>query len=353
MAYETGTSTGPDDLLDKLRVWLLANGWSVNLWDDDDSMYTAWSGLVGTGKRLHVQKTAGDGTVMYFNLRSVNRGVIFEDYYNDSSIESYGKYRAEVTGLGLNGSTGYDGGNAWDKQPGGTLNDANKSWGVCMTGLSLTAIPAYHFWQDGDTVVICVEYTSGKFQWLSFGCLEKQGVYTGGQFFTGSLSTYVPSQLLFDTGTDYPFISFLSCRESRANGAVYLNCDGTAGWRVSGKEAHWSSGLYNYVRFPSFNPSTNSPTYANWQSLLSFWTTRSPNTFNNIPTFSPLYITCLRADGRYSLLGWPAGIRFVVPRDFDPSAEIVYGSDHWQVFPAHSKADAQGLKVGFALLKNQ
>ena len=133
----------------------------------------------------------GYKSVLLTCLRSTVRGIPWGDRQTSATLYG-GKFRAEVTGLCLYGSTGYDGGLVWDLQPGGTLNGA-LSWGVTMTELSTTAIPAYYFFQDGDTVTVVVEYTAGKYQWFCFGCLEKQGVYTGGQFFSGSLGSYEPT----------------------------------------------------------------------------------------------------------------------------------------------------------------
>jgi len=358
MAYQTGTSTGPDDLLDKLRVWLVANGWTQNGWADDNTTYHTWTGLVGTGKRLHVQKTAADSTVMYFNLRSVNRGVIFEDHNDDSSIESYGKYQAEVTGLAINGSTGYNGSNAWDYQPGSPVGSSSYSWGACMTELSLTAIPAYYFWQDGDTVVVCVEYQSGKFQWLAFGCLDKSGAgaYTGGQFFSGSLCGYYPSEQLLNT-TSYAVYynrTLFFCHNENwyGTGAVYLNIDSAAGWRSIGYQGSSSSALYNREALaPGVRPNDASPSYLNYNTLCSFFWSRAPNHYNALSPFVPLYVVGKRSNGNWSLLGWPKSLRMLNAFYHDPGAEYTLGSDVWMIFPCHAKSDADGGRMGFAVKK--
>lgn len=351
MAYETGTSTGPADLLDKLRLFLVANGWTVNKWDDDDSKYRTWSGLDGDGKRLHVQKTATDSTVMYFNLRSTVRGIPFEDH--QSSTSQYGgKYRAEVTGLCLYGSTGYDGGETWDYQPGGTLNGSN-SWGVVMTELSTTAIPAYYFFQDGDTVIVVVEYTAGKYQWFCFGCLEKQGTYTGGQFFSGSLGSYEPSyQILNTSPTDQTMFMTVNYDSSTdGNGAVYLDVDSVAGWRASGYLGGSGSGTgYRSIILPGLRSNDGSKTGTNTanNSLTGFFHSRSPNHYNGLAPFAPCYVLVKRSNNNFSLLGWPKSIRVINNLNYDPADEITLASDTWMIFPEHSKADADP-NVGFAV----
>ena len=92
MAYETGTATGATDLLDKLRLFAIAQGWTVNRW-------VSWT----SGYELCLQKGSA-----YFNLRSCQNGSLLVNGSTQSS-----KY-----GITLNGSDGYAGGSAWDRQPG-------------------------------------------------------------------------------------------------------------------------------------------------------------------------------------------------------------------------------------------
>ena len=119
MSYETNTSTGPNDLIDKLRIFLLAEGWTVNLF-----------AAIGAGYRLHVQKTASDDTVMYFNFRSAiaETGVtlITEDNVTGAN--------GTVTGLLINGSTGYNVGEIWHHQTGKSIDSNSKSMGMCKIG---------------------------------------------------------------------------------------------------------------------------------------------------------------------------------------------------------------------------
>jgi len=351
MAYETGTATGPDNLLDKLWTWLAANGWSVNSWATDNTTYESWSGLDGSGKRLHIQKTAGDSTVMYFNLRSTVRGIPFEDHYG-SATQQGGKYYGEITGLAINGSTGYSGANTWDKQP-GYMQSTGGSWGAAITELSTTSIPAYYFYQDGDTVVVCVEYQSGKFQWISFGLLEKQGSYTGGQFVAASLNGYRPSYQLLYEGTDMTKFFCLNSEnsgEEYGNGAVYHNADSITAWRASGALGSKTETYAFEMIFPGLTP--NGAVYAprDWNTINSFFISRAPNHYNGLAPMVPIYILGKRTSGNYSLLGWPKSIRMLNCYYYDPAEEYTLGSDVWMVFPGHSKSDADA-RMGFAVKK--
>lgn len=354
MAYQTGTSTGPADLLDKLRLFLIAAGWTVNKWDDCNVTYETWTGLDGTGKRLHIQKTATDGTVMYFNLRSTVRGIPFGDHY-PTSYQYGGKYYSEITGIAINGSTGYNGSLAWDLQPGGTLN-SSLSWGVCMSEISTTAIPAYYFFQDGDTVIVCVEYTAGKYQWLSFGCVEKQGVFTGGQFFSGSLNSYQPSLQILQTPFSSEQTMFLTVNfdsYTYANGALYLDVDSIAAWRASGDVGSTSSGVgFRTLILPGLRSNDTDKVWNNSKntSLATNFNTRSPNFYNALAPFATCYFLVRRSDENLTLLGWPKSIRLINMTNYAPAEEITLSTDTWMVFPEHSKLDNDPT-VGFAIKK--
>jgi hypothetical protein len=356
MSYSTGTSTGPHDLLDKLRLFLIADGWSVNMWADDDSTYeSGWSGINGDGKRLHVQKVPDSGgPTMYFNFKASIRGIIFDDYY-PTGVQVGGKYYSEITGIGLYGSTGYDGGENFDNQPGHPTNGSSQCWGAAITELSTTAIPAYYFFSDSNTVVVCIEYASGKYQWFAFGLLEKEGQYSGGQFFFGSLSSAQASYDLLYNTPNGPGIGFMSHYYTsavwRGHGGVYVVMDSQAGWRASGHEGSETTGLQETLLLPGFPPSEAVDSYAYKNTFNSVFFDRSPNFYNSLAPFVPIYIFGKRSDNNYSLLGIPQSIRMVNPQYYDPAEEVVLGSDTWMIFPQHDKDNDIDARQGFAVKK--
>lgn len=415
MAYETGASTGPDDLLDKLRLFLIAQGWTVNQWADDTFNYQTPTGINGAGKKLHVQKTAADGTVMYFNFRSAIRGAVCSDFNQNSTISNPSRYYGELTGIAMNGSTGYGaniaknitsianwGGSpnlvfiyctnqfqngdsvtiagttdyngtytianasisgftiqhawtssqtgtatgpnrAWCEQPGAHIG-SNGSWAMFIAELSTTAIPAYYFFADGDTVHVVVEYESGKYQFLSFGCLEKQGVYTGGQFFAGSYRSYDVTYNFYRKGS-YSRPMFFACggnNNGYYHGGVYLDVDSSAAWRCADYN--------NNAVFPGAFTAGTTDNYALRAGFNFFFSKRSPNAYNAMAAMVPVYIHGKRSNGNYSLLGWPKSIRMLNVGNYSGGQELTYGSETWKVFPADVLGtDLAG--VGFAFKK--
>lgn len=311
MAYASGTSTGPDDLLSKLKVFLQdEDDWTVNDHSAD-----------GTGYRLHVEKNVSSGEgVMFFNFRSATDE-------NGLGITENNRVHADgkVTGIVINGSTGYNGGQDWHNQPGYSLDSGNDSWGNVISPVSVSAIPSYYFFSENNSVHIVVEITSGLFQFISFGTLEKEGDYTGGQFWSGSFETYSP-YLRYAGSGNYVGRYFSNCAAGDEKGAVYVDADSLASWRIS-----QGSGTPDIV-FPCVGPERANAGYSRYGMCSFFWE-KSPNFYNNIPAFCPIYVFLKRDDDNYSLLGEPAGVRFLNMLNYSPADEIVYGGDTWLVFP--------------------
>ena len=332
MGYQTGTSTGPDDLLDKLRAFLLVEGWTVNDFSVD-----------GTGKRLHVMKSFESGAVGYFNLRSAIAEEIFKDAGGSSTI----------TGIGLNGSTGYDAGEDWDEQPGFSQNRnrSNQAGGVCIVEVSISSIPAYYFFTVGDSVHVAVEVASGELQFMSFGRLVKQGAYTGGFYFTASYPSYNSDYFIATYGPAYfsaPYVqvgSFIC-------GYVYIDADSTANWRMA---ESYAPGTDYEIAFSGINGAIDTnQDHLPLASIASFFQDKSPNFYNNIAAMCPLYTFLYRSDGNYSIIGWPAGVRFLNTTNYSMGQEVTYGSETWKIFRTgniNGVTPEKNIYAGFAFLK--
>lgn len=331
MSYQTGTATGPDDLLDKLRVFLLAEGWSVN----DHS-------VDGGGYRLHVQKTLG-GEASYFNLRSAINENIFGNSSYPSGLDGH------VTGLGINGSTGYSGALAWHAQSGGTvdINYPTKTCGSVLHMMSTSAIPAYYFFTVGNTVNVVVEMTSGKVQSMSFGMIEKQGVFTGGQFFSAPYASSNCYSLYMNATDDYSGskISF-AYKCERPNTFLYFDADDTASWKSN----------YDNYNSSLLCPCPSHQYYADrysFQGLLAMFHVKSPNYYNSISSMAPVYLLGKRSDNNFSLLGWPEGIRYLNTQNYSMGQELTYGTETWKIFEMNGYGyTAKYYRYGgFAFLK--
>jgi hypothetical protein len=343
MSYQTGTSTGPNDLIDKIRAFLESDGWTTNLFT-----------TVGLGYRLHVQKTAADGTVMYFNFRSAiaEHGSTITGDNRDYQPETYNY--GDITGILINGSTGYDVGLSWDMQPDypRSLDDPypdTNSMASCMTAMSTSAIPAYYIFSVDDTVNIVVEVTSGEFQFMSFGLLEKQGVYTGGQFFSASYDSYEPNyERQYIYSTNIPNY-FSANTHGESHGAVYVDADSVASFRRA------AGAQLPEIKFPCVTSGHYSSPTNTQCGFASFFWAKAPNYYNNIAAMCPIYTTLKRSDNKYSLLGWPSGVRFLNVLNYSAGQEVTYGSETWKIFPENSipnyETNVQNRNCGFAFKK--
>ena len=186
MAYETGTWLNPSDGLDKLRVFLLAQGWTVDAFT-----------VEAPGKRLHMHK----GT-FYLNAKSADSSAsnIWPDSGYGNGIQ-----------IGFNVGTGYTSANIWRDQP-GVVKHANGNPIGGAIQLPAGAITSYRFEYDDayKSLVIYVQTQPGVWRWGGFGeSLLKAGAWVGGAWI-GSSSYYYHLASIVGAGhtnavTAYPF----------------------------------------------------------------------------------------------------------------------------------------------------
>jgi hypothetical protein len=162
MAYETGTATSTLDLLEKLRLFAIAQGWTINR-----------NVAAGTGREVCMSK----GT-QYVNFRA----------YSNESITINGTATAGKYGIAINGSDSYSAGATWDRQPGYPLRTTSSGGDQAHATMEVVAnnanFPAYHFFSEANYIHVELEVTTGQFQRLGFGMLDVFAAVTGdGRYF--------------------------------------------------------------------------------------------------------------------------------------------------------------------------
>jgi hypothetical protein len=335
------------NLLEKIKDFLSANGWTVNLWADDTSSYLAHASFDYTGgKRLHVQKTASDATVMYFNFRSVTAGVVVEEHNSGLSVQYNDYYAGELRGIMMNGSTGYNVSNSWDKQPGAPVHTDSDSLGSCVQAIP-TGTNNVYFFQNGDTVSVVIDLGSGYFNHMYFGCLAKAGSYTGGQFWSTSTEGYQPGYSYnYLSGTPFtrdenrasPFMWKLNA--GYVSSAVYYDADSLAGWRFGGSSGAGGGGQ-SYKLHPGAQSPYQDPENIGQALVISnFIYTRQPNAFNGQAVMMPLYMMAKKSNDRWVYLGTPEGVRVINMSSFPNAGEFTISPDTWKVFPAHTRTES-------------
>ena len=320
MAYETGSASSPNDLLDKLRAFLLSNGWSINSF-----------AVIGSGRRLHAARNG-----IFVNFRSYqNENLSGANDVNNESTSGF-------WGIGGNPSDGYSGANLWCQQPGYPNYGGAK--GGYMNQLS-SAIPAYHFftYADIDEVHVVVEFVTGRFQYMGFGLLDRYNTSaSGGRWM--SMPTNTIAQLPSTFGIDYsggggsmvPFrASHYTSTVSTCSSFIRVNIDNHDGWAGEGNGVGTSPspivavGPHHYwfdMEVATVSPYT-------WQTQMF-----------------PYMIGISRSGAAVSPFGEIKHLRELDITNYLPGEEFSLGPDTWKVFPLYQKA-GYSLTRGFAVRK--
>lgn len=329
MAYQTGTATSTSDLLDKLRAFLAANGWTVT-----------WRFQIaqGTWRWLHVTKG----------------GLFFNFWEQLSSINT--SLSPPEHNILCNYATSYNASAEPFAQTG-----ANNSVGA--TGCTPPYL-SYHFHEgtgaSGPYCFGAIEVSSGEFAHFGVGILNKAGAYTGGEFTCGSmwaLTTvdgvgtiqnpisdvnawpFSDSALWSRWGGNLPVGTVVRCPAALSGTHVVANRAAPIGQQLRvGGARDWSTD----------RNITGSPMWLVW---------RQPT----IPAIAAAVLMrchCFveRPSSLFSYIGEPPGIRHVSMEFLNPGDEIVLGPETWKCFPARRKGSGSEIplsgNVGIAYLKN-
>jgi hypothetical protein len=332
MAYETGTASSPNDLLQKLVTFLtgVAVGWTQDISQAD-----------GTGWRAHLHK----GSV-YANLKSTTGAV------NPWAFSPSPGPNASDAALHLYLGTGFNGGANWNAQAGGPLlNGTSTNTGVSMP-LPTGAITAYHFFSDssGDNLVVVVEKTTGIFTNLGWGSsLNKSGAFTGGPYFFGATNGYnFASDSTTAPGAQNgppakgPFM--WGDFNGAANGYVRADVDGFTGkWLGCTNSTNQPSGGYTGKNLTSEvrGGSTPPSDIPNLEGFIE----RAVSTFNSQAHLIPVRLWAARDAGGYSLVGvvpgafWTnatghtSGATISPAPGYSAGTVVPLGADSYTIFP--------------------
>jgi len=279
MAYQTGTSTGADDLLGIIATFAVSQGFV-------QEQFATISG----GKWLTLSYAG-----MYYHFVS-----------GDTNIDRLGADPEKKINAYL--STGYNPGAAWDAQTG--MSDVASDYRRGVTNGMTGPFYAYHLFAGDDEIHCIVEITSTQFAHISFGVMQKQFGGTGGHFVTGTACSS-------NTWLNFPI---------HENSVIYVPMEYN----------------YYYGGIPSANEHDNLDTClrdgATIDNSTSGFMNRSYSTIDGSAALVPIYFHPQRPDGHYSLVGYLSQVRYVNNYGLQDRQEITLGSDTWIVFPMTEKA---------------
>lgn len=282
VVYETGTSTGPADLIaTKLATFAAAQGWTVQ---------SIAGGML--------QFVKGDVRVNFFWDADDINAMMSADY-----------------GAGL----------AWNLQ-------TTRSGITSLSNLGAGPYTAYHFYSGTDSgaeyLHCVVEVSAGRFFHFCMGTLIKFGAYTGGQYFESQYITSNWRQLpytsttatrtIFDGSTDY---STSNAGQIRADiDAKTNNWLATASaWAGNKYTGGGRGGLYMNLLHPI--------QYQKYNSLT--------------PVF-PILIFADRPSSLRSAIGRVPDMRTVSMRNLTPAQTLTIGGVDWHCFPMWTRSEAAG-----------
>jgi hypothetical protein len=323
MAYQTGTATSPNDLLQRLVTWLVTIGWVQDMSQAD-----------GTGWRAHLHK----GSV-YVNLKSTTGAV------NPWAFTPNPLPNATDAGLHVYLGTGFNGGANWNAQAGGPiLNGTSTTTGNSMP-LPTGAISAYYFFSDAaaDNIVVVVEKTTGIFTNLGWGTsLNKSGAWTGGPYLFAATNGYsFASDSTTAAGAQNgpsargPFM-YKEVVSGAASGYVRADVDSFTGkWIGCTDSTSQPSGGYTgrncATEFRGHSTAVPPADIPN----LEYFLERTVSILNSQAHLVPVRIWVPRDAGGYSLLGTLPIVFWTraVGNGYAPGTVLNIGADSYMLFP--------------------
>jgi hypothetical protein len=304
IAYETGTALHANDLLDRLRLFAAANGWTVNRW-------AVRSDAGGSGGwALNLQRGADLHALLYADLDA-------------GGSDNPGQYV---------GGALYP---AWDAAL-GNMAQANRSALIFTNGLGTAQYTGYHFFTSlvGDAPYLhaVVEVISGEFRHFGCGRILRLGAVASGAYVHMSAwnySVWTRSDPLH-ANHGVPWDSRYSVAHS---GSMLLRADSDAvspRYLVAG--ATLTDGLYCGLRGGSPIMPDTLPAQ---QAAASTITGRAP--------LWPITAAARRGGtGLYSPLGQPPHLRWVRLDHLQPKDVITLGIEQWMVFPVIRRQGGAG-----------
>lgn len=313
MAHQNGTANSHVDLLDKLRLFALANGFTVNNFGARPAGATA-------GQALQLTKGSFAGSFL--------------------SLSGAGTAQHPGNFIGGYVHDAYVGGNGTENQ----ANGCPKIYSNALTG----PYQGYDFFTgqgaDGPYLYAAVETAAGFFKHFGMGVLDKFGAFNTGSFVHATVWQYDPTAINDWTSFRHS-VPFDSREVVSSNNGVSLYIRGDSD-TVSPR--WFNPQATPFIRGGFRNTSVGTFVRTPVIGSASLRTGRSP--------LIPCIITGERTGGLYSPLGSPPGMRWVAMDYLDPGGVLTIGTDTWKVFPIIRKYGAAGQpnsdRFGYAYKMN-
>lgn len=311
MAYQTGTASSIEDLMQLLHDFAVANGWTSN-----------------------IMSTTND-------WMAINNGSVYVQFRwdNTNAFACFHSRGFTSTGTAPGNHTGDDGCGTVDAS---APYNASITSGRCVTGIGNGPFTAYHFFTNGTTNHIhCVlEYSPGLFRHWSFGTINKIGTWTGGEYCVAHsvFSTSLTSNVFLwgsNGGT--------SSTDSNRTGSLHIegmpNQSGGMQWQLFSTQASSvGNDRAGNARLTSPGGLIN---YNPWLAAFGYIRASLLNGFLPLIPIPIWWRDTAPAPDQYMLLGFAPDVYLIQMANFNPGDEFTIGATTYKVFPLISKSTTQ------------
>jgi hypothetical protein len=304
MAFETGVSTSPSDLLSKLVTRLTTDGWTI----------------IRTNGSPGAQVSISDG--------SATLGTQFNFVADDTTVSAHIACQPS-TGDGGSGVAFY----AHTGSPNvsgafGTFVQIGQGTSITDQGFS-GSHTAYFFFtgttSEGRYCNIVVEGTAGVYWHMAFGTCEKAGTFDGGQYISGSN--------VGDASNDIHWLFEFTAPSLTTNTSWLRDDDhyNSIGQSTDGGLSEW----FEDIAFAGQIGSAQNMFGPLYQGGLQNFNQRTP--------FCPIWLHVFNHLGpsagstAFKIVGHIPDMRFVSMDGREPGEIITIGADDWYLFPMHIK----------------
>lgn len=302
MAFETGVSTSPSNLLSLLNTRLSTDGWTI----------VRNNGLAESGSSLQLSVSdpaATEGN--QYNIVAFDTPVATARWELQASTADSG---AAVNFYNHTGSPNTSGSNGTFTRFGHTHASTTDQ------GFS-GASTAYFFFSGanpgGDRYChIVLEGTAGVYWHCLFGTIAKAGTFTGGQYTAATVLAQNATGLTWPfqfgppTSSSKPWIRFDNAFSSGSPGWRELNGQFSNIGGVTPALGMFAGGLDDQTQRTPFAP-----------MLVPYWSSETP----------------VVGTGPYVLAGHLPDVMQCSMEGRNPGETVTLGSDTWHIFPAHRK----------------
>ena len=306
MTYQTGTALNVDDLLAKLSVFAVTAGWTQN-------KVVAGSGN-GSSSELYLSK----GSSFWSFAGRFSAG---------SNLYHSVQQNLDHPHLDVHGSTGFNGANPVDGQPGTQKEETETNW-------LLPNMTAYHFFTDPTKTYlhVAVETTANEFRHIHVGVLDKIGVYDGGEYTQGishdQAQQFIDEPMNFQHGWAWTLIGNAVGRRQ----FIRADADGFD-WKItqSLNTESWAP--------PMQGAAQGYPLEDFLEVKSGFSKAAQPQTFNSTVVLFNMPCHIFRSSTKWTPVGKPHDLRICNMQNVSPSTSIFFGGDEWVIFPYVQKKD--------------